>query len=301
LGINFQDKEWGQPIMWKVYFNLNKPSPLEANSEVNGMKVSVSQRSKQLIVENIDVCDETDAHQKALTTANQFLDTLSWKYRTTLAIDEASRCVEHISPSGQKQLYVTVADSFRVGEHIRVVKKDSSGNIIEVYDSSKPGKIEVKPSEAASHFRHAHLTDDPFNRFHDLYLAAENIASKIQGLKGLNKSAVKQLSESGQSYEEGLLRLALDECFSSNLQSLNQVAKKLPDFDDAREVVPQVAKMLYTGYRCQLNYSKALGDKKIPFNPEDKKEVGDALPLMEFVARSLLQYEENSLLVKASP
>jgi hypothetical protein len=283
--------------MWKVYFNLNKPSRLEANSEMKGVKVSINEGSKQLVVENIAASDETDAQQKALTTANQFLGTLSWKWNATLAIDEASRCVEHISSSGQKQVYVTVADSFRVGEHIRVVKKDSSNNIIEVYDSSKPGKIEVKPSEAASHFRHAHLTDDPFNRFHDLYLAAENIASKIQGLKGLSKSAVKQLSESGQSYEEGLLRLALDECFSSNLQSLNQVAKKLPDFDDAREAVPQVAKMLYTGYRCQLNHSKASQDKKIPFNPQDEKEVKAALPLMEFVARSLLQYEENSLLV----
>jgi hypothetical protein len=295
--MNFQDKEWGQPIMWKVYFNLNEPSRLEANSEINGVKVSISEGSKQLVVENIAASDETDAQQKALTIANQFLDTLSWKYSTTLTIDEASRCVEHIGLSGQKQVYVTVADSIRVGEHIRVVKKDSSNNIIEVYDSSKPGKIEIKPSEAASHFRHAHSTNDPFNRFHDLYLAAENIASKIQGLKGLSKSAVKQLSESGQSYEEGLLRLALDECFSSNLRSLNQVAKKLPDFDDAREIVPQVAKMLYTGYRCQLNHSKASHDKKIPFNPEDEKEVKAALPLMEFVARSLLQYEENSLSV----
>ena len=282
--------------MWKIYFNLNEPSRLEANSEINGVKVSISEGSKQLVVENIAVSDETDAQQKALTIANQFLDTLSWKCNATLAIDEATRRVEHISPLGQKQVSITVSETIGVTEHVRLVKKDSSGNIIEERDSSKPGKIEVKPSEAASHFRHAHLTDDPFNRFHDLYLAAENIASKIQGLKGLNKSAVKQLSESGQSYEEGLLRLALDECFSSNLQSLNQVAKKLPDFDDAREIVPQVAKMLYTGYRCQLNHSKASEDKKIPFNPEDEKEVKAVLPLMEFVARSLLQYEENSLL-----
>lgn len=281
--------------MWKVYFNLNEPSRLEANSEINGVNVYISEGSKQLVVENIAASDETDAQQKALTVANRFLDAL-WRFDTTLAIDEASRCVEHISPSGKKQVYVTVADSVRIGEHVRVVKKDSSNNIIEVYDSSKPGRIEIKPSEAASYFRHAHLTGDPFNRFHNLYLAAENIASKIQGLKGLSKSGVKQLSDSGQSYEEGLLRLALDECFASNLQSLNKVAKSLPEFDDARELVSQVVKILYTGYRCQLNHSKTSQDKKIPFNPEDEKEVRAALPLMEFVARSLLQYEENSLL-----
>jgi hypothetical protein len=143
------------------------------------------------------------------------------------------------------------------------------------------------------------LTDDPFNKFRDLYLAAENIASKIQGLKGLRKGEVKQLSKSRESYEEGLLCLALNECFSSNLQSLRsltQVAKSLPEFDDAQEVTPQVAKILYRGHRCQLNHSKALEDKKIPFNPEDEKEVRAAIPLMEFVTRSLLQHEENSLL-----
>ncbi len=254
--------------MWKVYFNLTKLSRLEANSEINGMNVSISRDSKQLVVENIDACDETDAHQKALTAANQFLNGL-WKYYSYLDIDSSSRHVE--SHTGQKRVYVTMQASVGIASQLTAVKKDSSGNIIEVYDSSKPGKIDVKPSEAASHFRHAHLTDDPFDRFPNLYLAAENIASKIQGLKGLSKSGVKQLSESRQSYEEGLLRLALDECFASNLRSLNQVAKSLPEFDDSREVVPQVAKILYKGYRCQLNHSKALEDKKLPFAPRMRK------------------------------
>jgi hypothetical protein len=281
--------------MWKVYFNLDKPSRLEANSEINRVNVSISEGSKQLVVENIAASDETDAQQKALTVANRFLDALCWRFGNTLAIDTATRCVEHIGSTGQKQVSITVSESIRFTERFLLVKKDSSGNIIEVLDSSKPGRIEIKPSEAASHFRHAHLTDDPFDRFHNLYLAAENIASKIQGLKGLSKGGVKQLSESGQSYEEGLLRLALDESFSSDLQSLNQVAKSLPEFDDAKDTIPQVAKMLYV-YRCQVDHSKALRDKKLPFNSQDEREVKAALPLMEFVAKSLLQYEENSLL-----
>jgi len=282
--------------MWKVYFSLTKPSPLEANSEINGVGVSISKGSKQLIVENIAAYDETDARQKVLTVANLFLDTLCWKCDATFAIDLAAQRVEHTSPTGQKQVSNTVLESIRVTEHVILVKKDSSGNIIEVRDSSRPGRIEVKPSDAAKYYRHAHLTDDPFNRFHDLYLAAENIASKIQGLKGLSKSGVKQLSESGESGEEGLLKLALDECFGSNLQALKQTAGKLPEFDEAQPVIPQVAKILFKGYRCQLNHSKALEDKKIPFDPQNEKEVRAALPLMELVAKSFLQYEENSLL-----
>jgi len=276
--------------MWKVYFNLNKPSKLEANKEINGMNVSVSHGSDQLVIEFAEACDEADAQQKALTAAIPFLDTLSWKYNTTLAVDEATRRVEHVSPAGQRQSSITVSDSITVSEGIKLVKKDSAGHIIEVYDSSKPGKIEVKPSEAASYYRHAHLTKDSFNRFHDLYLAAENVASKIQATKGLSKNELKRLSELG------LLKLALDECFSSNPHSLRQIAGKLPEFDEAKDTIAQVAKILYNGYRCQLSHSKDREDKKIPFNPQDEKEVKTALPLMEFVAKSLLQYEENLLL-----
>ncbi len=278
--------------MGKVYFNLSKPSPLEANSEINGMKVSVSQGSDQLVVEFAEACDETDAHEKTLTVANRFLDTLCWRFGTTLAIDTATRRVERIGPTGQKQVSITASDSATLTEHVKLVKKDSSGNIIEVRDSSRPGRIEVKPSEAAGYYRHAHLTDDPFNRFRDLYLATENVASKIQVVKGLSKNELKRLSESGESREEGLLRLALDECFGSDPHSLKQIAKNLPDFDDAQQAIPQVAKILFRGYRCQLNHSKAAENKKIPFNPEDEKEVRAALPLMEFVAKSFLQYEE---------
>jgi hypothetical protein len=283
--------------MWKVYFSLTKPSPREANSEINGMKVSISRDSKQLVVENIDACDETDVYQKALTAANQFLDGL-WKYNAYLDIDLSQYHVE--SPTGGKRGYVNLQGSISVTSDLTgiltVARKDSFGNIIEVRDSGKPGRMEIKPSEAATCHRHAHLSHHPFEKFRELYRAAENVASKIQVAKGLSKNKIKQLSESGRSYEEGLLKLALDECFRSDPRALCRAAKRLPEFDVSQEAVPQVARILYEGYRCQLNHSKALREKKIPFNPEDEKEVKDALPLMEFVARCLLQYEENSLL-----
>ncbi len=201
--------------MWKVYRNLNEPSPLEANSEINGMNVSISRGSDQLIVENIDACDEADAKQKASIAANQFLNRLSWGPGIILDIDLSAQCVvEHISSTGEKQIGVSINLPIPVPSiSVRAEVKDSSGNIIKVCDSSEPGRIEVKPSEAASYYRHAHLTDDPFNRFHGIYLAIENVSSKIQKARGLSKNEVKRLSESGKSYEEGLLKLALDKCF----------------------------------------------------------------------------------------
>lgn len=281
--------------MWKVYFNLTKPSQLEASSEINEMKLSVTKGSDQLVVEFANAGDEADANQRALVAANQFLDSLCPKYNSAFEIDPNSQHVENIDPTGPKHIYISAHASVGITSQVTAVKKDSSGHIIQVYDSSKLGRIETKPSEAASYYRHAHLTNDPFNKFRDLYLAAENVASKIQVAKNLNKNRIKQLSESRQSYEEGLLRLALDECFGSNQQSLKQTAKNLPELDQSQEAIPQVAKILYNGFRCQLNHSKALQNKKIPFNPEDEKEVKASLPLMEFVAKSLLQYEEASL------
>lgn len=281
--------------MWKVYFNLTKVSQLEVNSEINGAKVGISQASKELIVEDIDARDEADARQKALPIANKFLDAL-WKYDTYLGIDPGSQHTEYTSPTGQKHIYLTATESIGLSNHITVLKKDSSGNIIEVRDSSRPGRIEVKPSEAASYYRRAQQSNDPLDKFRELYLAAENVASKIQIAKGLSKNKVKQLSESGDSYEEGLLKLALEACFGSNQQPLKQNAKNLPEFDESQDTIPQLAKILYQGCRCQLDHSKASENKKIPFNPEDEREVKAALPLMEFVSRSFLQYEENSLL-----
>jgi len=282
--------------MWKVYFSLTKPSPLEANSEINGIKLAVSRGSAQLVAELVEACNETDAQQKALTAANLFLDTLCWKYKTTLAVDPSSRYVE--SPTGRKRGYVNLQGSISGTSHLTgvltVVRKDSFGNIIEVRDSSKPSRIELKPSEAGSYYRHADSSHHPFEKFREFYRAAENIASKIPALKGLSDKEVMQLSESGRSYEEGLLKLALDECFGSNALSLKKAAKNLPEFDESQEVIPQVAKILYW-YRCQVDHSKALRHKKIPYDPQDEKEVKAALPLMKFVARSLLQYEENSL------
>jgi len=279
--------------VWKVYFNLTESSKLEANSEISGIKLGVRRGSTQLTAENIDASDEAEAQQKALTAANQFLDGL-WKYYAYLDIDVSSRHIE--SPTGQKRGYISIQGDVLLTSQPTGVKKNSSGNIIQVHDPTKLGRIDVKPSEAAGYYRHAHLTNDTFNKFRDLYLVAENVASKIQAVKRLSQRDVKRLSESGHSFEEGLFKLALDACFSSNPHSLGQIARNLPGFDEAKDTIPQVAKILYNGYRCQLNHSKALEDKKIPFNPEDEKEVRAALPLMEFVAKSLLRYEDNSLL-----
>jgi len=272
--------------MWTVSFVLDRPSPLEVYSETSGMRVEVKENNTQVVISAVQAASIDEARGKASSAANQFLNELSRRFSAHLAIKDESYAVEHVAPSGEKQVVVhPEPDAWVLSERAIVVKKDASGNTVEVWDSQKPGKIDVKPSDATPYYRRAHLTNDSFDMFRNLYLASENVADKTRISKGYSNT-----------YEESLLRLALDECFAKDPQPLIQAARHIHTFDDGQPVVPQVARILYKANRCQLNHSKASGDKKIPFDPQDEEEVKAALPLMDFVAKSLLEYEQTSLL-----
>jgi len=279
--------------MWTVYLVLNKRSPVEANAEIDGLTVNVQIDSSQVVVHGIAAADSDKACKKAVSVANQFLNTLSYKYGTDLDLQPETYSAEHASRSGKKEVIVKPAPA-SIGLSVRatVVKRDASGNIIEVGDSQKLGKIDARPSDAAAYYRHAHLTDDPFGRFRDLYNVVENIADRIRTTRGLTKEALKQSYQLG---DQSFLQLALDECFANNQQALIKAANNVFTLDTNQPVIPQVAGILYKAYRCQLNHSKASENKKVPFNPQDEKEVQTALPLMDLVARSLLGYEETRL------
>lgn len=281
--------------MFTVNFELNGASLLEAYAEIIGLRVEVQENSTQVVVHNVDAADADEAFKKALSAANQFLNTLSWKHNTDLKIGTEASSVALTEPSGKKHVIIRLAPaSIGLKARVTAVHKDASGNIISVSDSQKPGRINVKPSDAAAYYRRAHLTDDPFDRFRNLYFAVENVSDRIRMKRGLNKQGLKEIY-GGQSSELRLLRLGLDECFANNLHPLIEATKRIYTFDNNQSLVPQAAEMLYKGHRCELNHSKASEDKKIPFNLQDEEEVKTALPLMDFIAISLLGYEETSL------
>lgn len=279
--------------MFTVNFELNGPSLLEAYAEINGLRVEVQENSTQVVVHDVDAADADEAFKKALSAANQFLNTLSWKHNTDLKIETEASSVALTESSGKKHVLIRPA-TVHLKARLKMVLKDASGNIIAVRDSQKPGRINVKPSDAAAYYRRAHLTDDPFDRFRNLYFATENVSDRIRMKRGLNKQGLKEIY-GGQSPELRLLRLGLDECFANNLHPLIEATKRIYTFDNNQSLVPQVAEMLYKGHRCELNHSKASEDKKIPFSLQDEEEVKTALPLMDLIAISLLGYEETSL------
>jgi hypothetical protein len=283
--------------MWTVTFVLDRPSPLEVYSEISAMRVEVKENNSQVVISVVQAASIDEALKKASSAANQFLNELSRKFSVHLAIKGESYAVEHVAPSGEKQVVVHPEPASCVmSGRLIAVKKDASGNTVEVRDSQKPGKIDVKPSDATPYYRRAHLTNDSFDRFRNLYLASENVADKIRISKEYSNKGDLERIYGLKSYEESLLRLALDECFAKGPQPLIQAARHIHTFDDKQPVVPQVARILYKANRCQLNHSKASGDKKIPFDPQDEEEVKAALPLIESAAKSLLDYEQTSLM-----
>jgi hypothetical protein len=54
--------------------------------------------------------------------------------------------------------------------------------------------------------------------------------------------------------------------------------------DDVQQTIPRVVEILYQANRCQIMHAKAFEDKKVPFNPQDEKEVKAALPTMAAIS-----------------
>jgi len=270
--------------MWEIYFTINKNAPVEADSEIEGDKVELRLDSKDLTVQIASASSEEEALKKAYIVSNRFLDYLAWRHGADIAINPNSIRTDFIDSTDQRKTNVYITNKMSMSGRIVVVKKDAEGNVIETYDSSRPGTITIKASEAASYYRRGKLSSDPFDRFRNFYLVAENIADRIRIFKSLVTMK-----------EQALLQIALEELFGDDSTPLGNVAKHIPGFNLGSAVISEVSKLLYKGHRCQLNHSKSLEEKKIPFDLKDEEEVNLALPLIDFVARSLLQYEEQYL------
>ena len=279
--------------MWTVTFSLSKPSRFEVYSEIDGTKVEVKENSGGVVVSSIQAPDIGEARRKAFLAANQFLSALSWRFGDHLAT-KGEPNIEHIDPSGNKEIFLELQERLVLGEKNLVVKKDASGDVVEVLDSQKLGKINVKHSDGADFYRRAHLAGHPFEKFGNLYKVAENIADKIRIIKGQTRDSLERAYGRG-SYEMQVLQLALDECFEGDSSSLLGAAKGLLSSSDVEQPIARIVEILYRANRCQIMHAKASGGRKIPFNPQDERDVTAALPLMDFVAGSLLAYEQTLL------
>lgn len=249
-----------------VEFNLRARSPVTVE---NG-DVIVDRGYSTVTVRNVEADSTEDAANKARPKANALLDELCRQYEINLEIGNGWTVMLQDSPTTRhiKKLYLK---TYIMGGHRKRIPRVLK-------------EVEIKPSDAKAYFRKAAISQDPFDKFRNLYLAIENVASKIAAAKG--KACCTDLE---------LVRIALQECFSSNKQLLEEHSH-VYGFENSGDIFLDVATFLYKRNRVQLSHSKTSKRKKIPFNPADEWEVQVSLPLAEIVANSLLSYEDTHLL-----
>jgi len=249
------------PVFY-VEFNLRKRSPLTVE---NG-GVIVDKGHPRITVRNIEADSHDDAIQKARPRAEAFLDDLHFRHGITLETGTG--------------LGVGLQDSPEFRHSGYDAKLKVKGGHREKFPHTLK-EVAIKPSDSKALYRSAAICQHPFDRFRNLFLVIENVASKI----------VKDWSN-----ETELIKLALQTCFTPRLQDLEHFIGQY-GFEYKGDIIDQVASELYGNYRTALFHSKANRDKKIPFKLEDERKVQRVLPLADFVAKSLLAYEDTYLLL----
>lgn len=249
-----------------VEFNLKTRSPITVESG----DVIVDRGYATVTVRNVEADSIEDAESKAMPKTNAILDELCKQYEIKLEVGNGCTIMLQDSPTTRhiKEFDMKV---YAKGGHRKRIPRVIN-------------KVEIRPSDAKTYYRKAELSQDPFDKFRNLYLAIENVASKIAAAKGENFDS-----------ELKLLQFALKECFLSDRQLLEEHSHAI-GFEHTGDIFLDVANFLYKKNRVQLSHSKAREKKKIPFKPADEQEVQSSLPLAEFAAASLLSYEDAYLL-----
>jgi len=249
-----------------VEFDLRARSPVTVESG----DVIVDRGYSTVTVRNVEADSTDDAGNKARPKANAFLDELCRQYEINLEIGKGWTVMVQDSPATRhiKEYNLKIT---RKGGHRRRVPRVLK-------------EVEIRPSDAKAYYRKAAISKDDFDKFRNLYLAIENVASKIVAAKG--KCSCRELD---------FVRIALQECFSSDTQLLKEHSH-VYGFENTGDIFLDVATFLYKKNRVQLSHSKARRNKKTPFDPHDEWEVQVSLPLAELVAKSLLSYEDTYLL-----
>lgn len=222
-----------------------------------------------ITVRNVQAESHDNAIDKARVKADTVLNELSFRHRIHLELSSGCTVGQQVSPATQH------IKKYRIKLGMKSGHRQKLPRVLEI--------VEPKPANSKAYYRKAAISRDPFDKFRNLYLAIENIASRIALAKG--KHIVSELK---------LLEFALQECFSSNTHALENYSDLIQS-GSKEDIFREMAVLLYKGHRCQLNHSKACEDKKIPFNPNDEREVECILPLTELVTNSLIQYEDDFL------
>lgn len=272
-------------MTYKVSLNLNRESALEIESDIEGARCRLELNKTCLVVEDVDAQSVDDAKKRAREVGEKFLDMVCYAYKFAAGIRSDTVQIEYYNQSGVRHVTMELNATMKAEATVAVQRVDGFGNVIS--DSRRHGKAPFQHCEAMSYLRKAVLSDNPFEKFRNCYLAAENASSIIckqlnistRGDKSLFMEALRRTHETA---EADLLEMAREIGIKSvtNLQELGNV--------------------LYENYRCAINHSKDGCPKKLPFNYDDERDVRRITPLMHNVAEKMIAFS-LSLLQKIVP
>lgn len=246
-------------------FELKTKSPIT----VEDGDVIVDKGLDTVTVRNVEADSPDEAENKARHKANDFLNELSWQYERNLEISNHWTYMLQGSPI-PRHIMEFRGETFTTGG-----RRKRRPTVLK--------EVKVKPSASKAYFRKAAISNDSFDIFRNYYLAIENVASKI---------AVKTSRHRPKDGE--LLKIALRECFSSDLELLEDNCH-IPGIKPTDDIIKDISVKLYEEYRCALNHAKDEWNKKIPFDDDDEEKVSSVLPLTKFIVNSLINYEDNNL------
>jgi hypothetical protein len=252
--------------LYIVEFNLKSRSPVTVE---NG-DVIVDKGYLTVTVRNVQAESRDDSKKNAIPMANAFLNELCHQYSINLELSHGCKIMLQQSSDTRHINTYNLSVKITGGQRKRIPRLLK--------------EVKIQPSDAKSYYRKAQITTDHFDKFRNFYFVIENVGSRIAKHK-----------KGTRLHDIDLINLTMRECFSSNLKILEDHCH-LQGLSGQSITTDLVSEFLFYIHRCQLNHSKDYENKKIPFNPDDEWEVQSSLPLAEFVAKSLISYEDNHLL-----
>lgn len=247
-----------------VEFELTSKPP----TTVEDGDVIVDKGYSTVVVRNVESDSHEDAREKAKPKAEAFLNELCWRHGIVLELGN----VATIAPQDDNKTRHLQRHHMKIrlkGWHRPKYPKTLH-------------QVQIRPSDAKSLYRKAKLSKGPRDKFRELFLVIENVATKI--VTSRKNQTIKKL-----------LISAIKTCFASRRNELEDFTKSY-GFQYEGDIIEAIASSLNENYRTYLFHAKSTMNKYIPFSEEDERKVQRILPLAEFLAKTLISYENDNLL-----
>jgi hypothetical protein len=259
----------------RVTLPLIHKSEREAESLVDGHRVSVAIGGQEVIVDGVAATETADAELEARSAAAKFLDLLCSLHDHCLALGSEPPSSGRqdrpmwalVEPDIGPATY-SIHDSSDMCTEVTFASADASGGSV---DGRKLGAVSYVHFPAMASYRSAMRTENTFQKFRDFYLAIENASARLHPGHGGNGA---------------LLEKAISTVYGSGLPALCSLAANAGISCQPATAVTEVKQFLWNTHRLPLFH--AARNARVVSDASDEADVERALPFVKAVARDLI-------------